>query len=529
MSRVTRAMLGALANPAGLDTPAPGPAGRFRRNLPLAIPTGGGAQAATLAAGAVLRTVFAAREVDARAGGAPEPATLQPGPAGLVLTLPRARRLVRVRLAPAQGGDQVAAFRFDGQAVAEDPVAVGGAAAGGAALGVTDARLILRRRRGGADLALTAGEVASATLAYAPSNPRLGFVLEGDEEGETFLPPVTDAAGQPVFPATAERGADFARALADRLARRASLPASLALTLILEADEPCVAGIEALDLTLILERRGFLDGAEKRVLRFPGGRREVRALALPLPPSGATILSAGLTASLALDAAARLGGAAPAAGAPDPGEAAEGVALLPASPVATRLALQAALAATGAEAVLAAPEGAAEIVASVWEERDGLPGTRLAESAPVPVTGPRPVLVPFAFPRGVALPAGPAWLVLTARSGRALVLLAPGEGAVALGGVGGFTQLAAAAGRGAAAGLRSPASDPAGGGAPAILGLSVGGVAVPLQAAAGRRVTTADLRPALVGAGGASVELLVASDASGLVTLDPPVLRYTLG
>ena len=539
MSRVTRAALGAAAGAMGLDTPASG--GRFRRSLTLSLPTGGGAQAASVAAGAVLGVAFAAREVDACAAGAPEPAALTAGGDGLVLSLPVARRLVRVRLQSAQAGDGVAAFRFDGQAVSEDPVAVGTHGASGASLEVTDARLILRRRRAGSDLGLGAGEVAAAVLRYAPINPRFGFSIADDGEGETFLPPVTDTAGQPVFPAVADRGAAFAQALSDRLARRsgeAPLPDPLLLTLILEADEPCSAAVNALDLTLVLERRGFLDGAEKRVLRFPGGRRQVQALALPLPPTGAAILSARLTLSAAMPVASpgSLAGGTSAAGPPgQPTASAEGVALLPANPVATRISLDAAIAALGADAVLAAPEGPAEIAASLWDEREGLPGTRLTETAPFRVADPRPVLVPFAFPQGIALPAGAVWLVLTASRGRAVVLLSAQmvQGAVAVGGTGGFALLAIAAGRGAAALLRHslPSSDPARKAHPG-LDLSVAGTVVPLQAAdgEGRRldVELAAFLPPLVARAESAVEVAVGASARSLVTVDPPVLRYIL-
>jgi hypothetical protein len=536
MSRVTRAALGAAAAAAGLDTPAPGGVGRFRRSLALAIPTGGGwAQGASVAAGAVLGVAFAAREVDARGAGAPELASLASGGAGLVLSLPVARRLVRVRLHSVQDGDQVAAFRFDGQAVSDDPVAVGPHGVGGATLEVTDSRLVLRRRRAGSDQALGAGEVAATVLRYAPVNPRLGFSIAGDGEGETFLPPVTDAAGQPVFPPVADRGAAFAQALSDRLARRsgatAPLPDPLLLTLILEADEPCAAAIDSLDMTLVLERRGFLDGAEKRVLRFPGGRREVRRLAIPLPPAGAQVLSASLALSVAGATTGRIARAASGPAAP-PATSSEGVALPPATPVAIRVVLDEAMAAMGAEAVLAAPEEDAEVAASLWDERDALPGTRLADAAPVRVVRARPVLVPFAFPQGVALPAGPAWLVLTATRGRAVLLLAAqaGEGAVAEGGPGGFHRLAAADGRAPVARLRSPAPPP-GTAEEASPGfdLSLAGTPVALQAPedGGRRLT-ADLAVGLASHAGGMAELEVASDARALVTVDPPVLRYVL-
>lgn len=532
MSRITRAALGPAAAAAGLDAPAPG--GRFRRSMVLSIPTGGEAQAASVASGALLGLAFTAREVDARSAGAPEPAALSSGGAGLVLSLPAARRLVRVRLQSVQAHDQVAAFRFDGNAVADDPVAVGEHGVGGASLEVTDLRLILRRRRNGSEQALGAGEVAAAVLRYVPVNPRIGFTLADDGEGETFLPPATDASGQPVFPAIADRGAAFARALSDRLARRAGaapLPDRLVVTLILEADEPCAAAVASLDLTLLLERRGFLGGPEKRVLRFPGGRREVQRIAIGLPSGNPLVLSA----SLALRVSAGSAGGAAASAAP-PAASSEGVSLAPGTPIAVRVDPSEATVVLGAEAVLGTPEDTAEVMASLWDERDGLPNARLAEAAPVRVLAARNVLVPFAFPKGIALPPGPAWLVLTATRGRAVLLLGPPspDGTVAVGGAGGFRRVAAAAGRAACARLRvAAAAAGAEDKGPYGIDLSLGGTPVPLQAGGDDgRDLEADLTTALAarpGQAGGEVEIEVASTRRSLVTIDRAMLRYVLG
>ncbi|MFN0114428.1 MAG: hypothetical protein ACKVPY_07115 [Paracoccaceae bacterium] len=519
MSQVDLSSLGSGAATAGLDAKTPG--GRFRRDIVFSVPTGGAAQAASVAAGAVLRLAFAARDVDARAPGAPEPATLAPGGAGLVLTLPVARRIVRINLSSSPPSHKVAVFRADGDAVSESAVAVFGPAGD-----VTDARLILRRRSGTDDVALSPSHIVSTVLRYAPVNSRVGFSLAGDNFGETFLPPVTDASGQPVFPALMDRGADFAKALADRLSGGSGLlPDPLVITLILEADEPCNAAVEAFGLALVLEKRGFSDGEGKRVLRFPGGRRDVQRVALTVP-SGAVVVGAGLTLTMA--GVARTG-VRVAQEEPLPDAGGDGIALLPQSPAATRLLLVEAVACLGVDAIVAADGGPAEFVASLWDDREGLPGTRLVESAPVPLVTARPAALAFDFPRAVALPAGPVWLVIDVVRGRGVALLTERFGGnVAQGGDGGFTRLAAGTDLGVAARLRFPA--PAGSAMVGQgLGLSLAGTPVPLLETGGR--LSAELAGPIQALGTPRpvlIEVEVATSVKSIVTVDPPTLRYTL-
>ena len=329
----------------------------------------------------VLGVTFAAREFDATAAGMPEAAQLTSGPDGLVLRLPVARQIARIRLGSVQQGDRVAVFRFDGRAVSDDPVAVGDHTNNGAVLSVTDAQLILRRRRGGADQALAPGDVADVIVGVSPALPRLSFAIVDDPEGEVALPPETDNTGTPVFPNSAAWGPRLAQALTAQLARfalgRAALPDPLLLDLVLEADTPCLAAVDTFDFGYVLERSGFSDGADKQVLRFTGGRGETRSVSLDLPPD-VTVLDATLRlthAGSASPAAKRRAAAGP--GVELISTTQQGVEAAPGRLVATPIPVAAATVITGADILLGVIEGPAEITASLWEEADGLPSRLL--------------------------------------------------------------------------------------------------------------------------------------------------------
>lgn len=518
MSRVTQVALGALAGAAGLDTATP--AGRFRRSLRLAIPTGGGAQGADLGASPVLDVTFLAREVDARAPGAPEPATLAVGGAGLVLSLPVAREIARVRLAAPQAGDQIAAFRFEGAAVSDDPVVAAAHGGAGAVLGVVDRALILRRRNAG-DHALTASAIAAVVLRHPPVNPRILIAVGGDPAGEQALPPATGAGGQPVFPASMSSGAALAAALGPalgRLADQGTLPDPLQLDLVLEADQPCAARIDALDIALTLERRGFAGAGGKRVLRFRGEGREMQAVALALPPAAQTLAG---TMRYCVSGTALRARAAPGTGTA-PEAQADGVALAGDEIVACRIDLPGAAVVVGAEVVLAATEPRTTLVARLHADREGRPGADLGAGGEVALDAARPHVVAVAFP-ATTVPAGPVWLALSAPRGAAVAMLGEGEGQAARGRAPDLAPLGPSTG-GLAAVLRFAA--PAAEASRADVELRMGDVILP--AAGG----VADLGPALAALPEprpAEVILSVGAGSGAVVTLDPPVLRYTLG
>jgi len=513
MSRITKSDLGTLADSAGLDTLL---AGRFSRAIRLTLATGGLADRATIAPGALLNTRFLSRNLDALDPGAPETATLSTSSGQLVLSLPVARKVRSVRLKEPRDGDLIAAFRFDGQAVSEDPVKTATHNQNGARLNVTDSALILKRTNGG-EFALTAGEIDAVLLRYTPVNPRLALRLPGETGPGTPFPVQTDADGVPVFPADGIHGAELAAAMEGLLARLPSpLPDPLEVDLILSADQPCSARIDALDLSLVLETQAF---AQKAVLRFGGGRRDRQSLSLTLP-SGAQLFGGTLSVSVSSTPPGEQLQSAPLN--PLPQATGEGLRIADASPAATLMNLDAAQAIAGAELVLAAPNGPADLRAMLYEDRGGQPGDALSESAPRRITRAAPTVTGFSFaPR--ALPAGAVWLGVAAVSGTAIALLG-GTGKLASMGGPAWVIVDDEASGGLAAALRpvSPASSPAESGGPT---LSLGDSTLPRLPATG--TAAIDLAAAVQSLSG-TPELHVSSTTRAIVTIAPPLLRYGL-
>ena len=482
----------------------------------------------------VLGVTFAAREFDATAAGMPEAAQLTSGPDGLVLRLPVARQIARIRLGSVQQGDQVAVFRFDGRAVSDDPVAVGDHTNNGAVLSVTDAQLILRRRRAGADQALAPGDVADVIVGVSPALPRLSFAIVDDPEGEVALPPETDNTGTPVFPNSAAWGPRLAQALTAQLARfalgRAALPDPLLLDLVLEADTPCLAAVDTFDFGYVLERSGFSDGADKQVLRFTGGRGETRSVSLDLPPD-VTVLDATLRlthAGSASPAAQRRAAAGP--GVELISTTQQGVEAAPGRLVATPIPVASATVITGADILLGVIEGPAEITASLWEEADGLPSRLLSESAPEAPISARPAVVSLNFAPGVALPADRVWFSVAARRGRlALGIAEQSAGSIATGDGAKWSILSSAVGQTMIVRLRTPAAEDTDVAEENGLVLSLFGTTLPLSVDARARVAEfADRLNLLPMPRPLQINLDVRADAGGVVTVDPPVLRYCL-
>lgn len=526
MTRITRDDVAGGSDTVGLD--APTSTGRYRRGFRFTIQSPGGPQGVEITTDSVVGLNFATRLFDATATGAPEAADLTSKGTGVVLRLPVARRVARIRLTSDEPGDKVAAFRFDGEAVSDAAVKTADHGANGATLNVTDRQLLLRRRRAGSDLALSPGAVAEVVLAAPPQNPRIGFEIVGASEGITYLSPETSADGQVIFPATVSRGPAFAAALSAAIARMGAggpLPDTLTVDLVVEADTPCLVTVTAFDLGYVLQRAHLPGDAKKTVLRFPGGRRETREVPLE-GLDGVTVLEATVrltpTAAAAPARARRSGTEIPG---PDPLATTDiGIAVDAGTALATRRQLDTPQAVTAAEFVAAAVGNeTAEVSLALCADTGGLPGTCLGECPPCKVRAGRAALVRTVFDPAVVLPAGPIWIVLRCRRDRAVAALVTDSSArLATGSGAGWSTRTAAAGFGAAVRLRAaepsdtPASPP--------LAASVGPQPVPLTATGDDVV--ADLAALPDGPPTGPFTLSVHCTTGGVVTAGPLTMRY---
>ncbi len=513
MSRITKSDLGSQAATAALDI-AEG--GRFSRTIRLTLPTGGQAERATVAPGTVLNTRFLNRDADALASDAVEPASFSTSGGQLVLSLPVARQIRYLRLKTPVDGDRISAYRFDGQAVSEDPVRTATHGSNGARLDVTDAALMLKRKNGG-EVALSQGEIDAVTLRYAPLNPRLALRLPGETGPGIPFPVQTDADGLPMFPANGTHGDDLATAMLALLARLPTpLPDPLEIDLILSADQPCSARIDALDLSLVLETTAL---SEKAVLRFSGRRRDRQSLPLSLPGG---VLLAGGTLSVTVSGMGPRQQRQDAPTNPLPAISGEGLRVADAAPVATRIDLTDAQVIAGGEIMLAAPEGPVELRAILFSDHAGVPGDTLAESEPSEASRASPTATAFTFP-ATTVPAGPVWLGVAAVSGIAVAMLG-GTGQVARRDGPAFVIVDDADTRGLSAALRPVA--------PATVSGTPGGPSLtlndlPLATLPTTGSTSIDLATAAPSLSG-TPSLNVTSSAKAIVTIDPPILRYGL-
>ncbi len=540
MTRVLLAALGSVAAAAPLNAPSPGPVRRFRRVVRVSLATGGAAHRIEVLADTAMTVVFSSRDYDALASGAPDVATLSSVSGDLVLRLPVAREVASVRLGSALTGDQVAAYRFDGLVVSEDAVAVGTHSSSGALLNVTDAQLILRRRRAATDLPLSVAEVAGVMIGVDPALPRIAFAIVGDPEGEVALPPDTDATGAPVLADTASWGPRLAAALTAQLARFAAglstLPDSLALDLILESDTPCQAAITAFDLGYELLRTGFADNTAKQVLRFAPGSGATQSVSISVP-SPMTALSAPLRLTLAgagASSALRKAGIVTDGGLLTealPESVSQGVAVVPGGLAATRITLDAAVVVTGAQVVFGAVETPAEVTLSFWDDAGGLPGQRLAESVAAAVTAGRPTAVTLTFMPAVTLAAGAVWMAVSTRRGRVVLGLAAATGGLVATGDGiAWTVLKAADGMTVASRLLTPRTVGEGTSSGASdLTVTAAGVALSLVAEGALWVADlAGVLNALPASHPEAIEVEISAASGGVMTLDPPTLRYVI-
>jgi hypothetical protein len=273
--------------------------GRFARRFGFALPTGGLADGIRWRPNTGLTLSFPTFDYNARASGAPESATLaNSGSDGVQVTFPVPRTLLRVKISGAQAGDVIEAHRVDGDVITEDAFAHASHGSTGATLNATDRQLVLRQTRGGTGLPLRTTNVEEVVVRSAAANVRVGVVLPalsaevlylGPAAGAVLTNPVTASNIGPALAMLLQGACDR---LTDSLAGNA-LPASVAMTLVIESDPPTRAHISGFALRYRLYRRRFDDLAPKRVFEFPGESLTTRQLTIGVPRS-ATLWSATL-------------------------------------------------------------------------------------------------------------------------------------------------------------------------------------------------------------------------------------------
>lgn len=492
--------------------------GQFRHVISLSIPTGGQAETARVVEGAVLDVRFLSRTVNALPSSAVERATLSQQGGDLVVSLPVAREIRRVKLASPIDGDRVAAYRFDGSVVSEDPVVRRSHGSNGAQLNVTDSQVILRRRNG-SDFALTQNEISEIQLRYRPTNPRLALRLAGSNS-ETPFPAKLDADGVPEFPSDASFAEEFATALTSVIDGLGSpLPDPLAVDLILLSDQPCRARVDRLNLSLELETTAM---AEKAVLRFPGGQRQSDRVSLALP-LGSDILGGILSVTVTGTAPEAQVQTEPASGELTASD--QGVRISADRIIASRYAVASPFAVAAVEVVLCAPDGPAELSVDILSDENGEPGSVLGQSEPVNVATAAPKAVSFQLPP-VALATGDVWIALRVKSGTAIAMLGQ-AGVLAQSTPAGYVAFGTDSGKGIALVLRPVAVAPSAPGALPNTGprVTLGGTV--LSGVAGQGTTEFDLA-GLAGSVQSASEIVISSAVKSTVTLDPVRLRYAL-
>src|SRR5262245_52346102 len=122
---------------------------KYSRTFSLSLRTGGAGDGIVFLGDSRLRLGFPLYEFDAKASGAVDAASAgNSGSDAVLLSLPTARTIYRVKVSGAHTSDTIKAFRTDGNVTADDPVAQASHGDGGAVLNVVDQRLLLRRRDG---------------------------------------------------------------------------------------------------------------------------------------------------------------------------------------------------------------------------------------------------------------------------------------------------------------------------------------------------------------------------------------------
>jgi hypothetical protein len=395
--------------------------GRFARRFTFALATGGLADAFRWQQDSGCTLSFPTYDYDARAAGAPEGVTLAGAEGnGVKVTFPAARSLLRVKIAGALSTDAVEARRVDGDVITEDAFTSASHGTSGAELHAVDRQLVLRQVRAGTAIPLPTTNVQNVFVRSVAANIRVGVVLPdlspevfylGPDAGTVMTSPATASDVGPALAAVLQGACDR---LTDSL-EGATLPASVAMTLVLESDTPARASISAFVLRYRLHRERFDDQAPRRVLDFSGQELVTRSLTIDVP-RGAALWSATLRMMGPFHEQA---GEDPSEGgnsgeAPGPAVQASdvGVAIAAGESVATRAQLAQAALLQGATVDLVAAADASAATVRVHRDEGGQPGEALCEGTLAPMrAGARGVVRADFTPPAVA-GAGPAWVVV---------------------------------------------------------------------------------------------------------------------
>lgn len=413
--------------------------GRFARRFAFALPTGGLADGFRWQPATGLTLSLPTFDYNARASGAPEGATLaNSGSDGVQLTFPVARTLLRVKIAGAQAGDSIEARRVDGDVITDDAFAHASHDSAGAILGATDRQLVLRQKRDGTGITLRTTDIEEIVVRSVAANVRVGVVLPtlsndvfylGPDAGTVLTNPV---ASSNLGPALATLLQGVCDRLTDSLEGEA-LPASVPMTLVIEADTPARAHIAGFVFRYRLYRRRFDDQAPKRVFDFGGNSLATRQLTIDVP-HGAALWSATLRmmGPFKEQVDGETGGGAGDGALPPSAPQTEasdlGVELRAGESAAARVMLAQAALIQGATVELVALAEASAGRVRLQQDDGGKPGEALGEGplAPVPAGARR--VARGDFDRASVVGAGPVWVIVQCDNGTLLWLTAvPGE------------------------------------------------------------------------------------------------------
>jgi hypothetical protein len=531
--------------------------GRFARRFTFALATSGLADGFRWQDDSACTLSFPTYDYDARAGGAPEGATLGSAAGnGVKVTFPGARTLRRVKIAGAQSDDQVEARRVDGNVITEDAFTKADHETNGAVLNALDRQLVLRHVRDGVAIPFATADVQNVFVRSVAANVRVGVALPALSEEVFHLGP--DAGTVLTSPPTASNIGPALAALlqgaCDRLTgslEGATLPASVSMTLVIESDTPARATIAGFVLRYRLRRERFGDQAPKRVLEFSGQELVTRNLTIDVP-HGAALWSATL----------RMMGPfheQPGDDPDDEGETADtpatpdqasdlGVPIAAGESAGTRTQLAQAALLQGATVDLAALADDSSGTVRVHRDENGQPGEVLCEGTLVSMRAGARGVVRADFSNPAVVGAGPVWVVVQCESGAVAWLTATPTDATAgarvlrrAAGDAVWTAVSAAADRGGIVSLVTPAGAPeaGAGGDQAFHGvrLRLGGVrlrgAPPLAGSAGEKeihfsIATA-LTPIVQSAPAGTlvpVSLSLVSSERGRVTVYPPAFEF---
>ncbi len=413
-------------------------------------------------------------------------------------------------------------------------------------VGLIERRFLVRLvNSSGAQLQVNPGNLSAVRVRGVPTNPRIGLAFPaavGDD-----LPQAADAvffwrspgeiltasAAAGAFGAATGFGAELQRlvkryASLRRDAGTPELPAMLQAALVFESDHPCRVQVDEFNVGYSLELQARPDGAEKAVARFPAGRRDSAEVRFALP-SGARIISGELRLDPTLPGG-HSSGSASAAELTRGGGYVAGVQALGQS-----LRLGDAALVSGVTIALAPLAARPEITLELREDAAGMPG-RVVASANMPVVTSSPHWCEVRFDTPALLSTAPYWILLHARAGAVLWVVADAANAtdqaprvVRPGGTpGSWRMVTALEGRHALYRIQTKAA-PASPQPP--MAVRIGSTNLGLAPAGADAGLHCDVAEALTGSGSAmATELVITLEAAGpgRVTLYPIDLLYDL-